>query len=719
MGIEREIEKLLATGKYADPRLGTWGQKLFRDKQIRKEALPRYGIVSDNKDPMCLGRVRVACMIAPGAVTPWIPIGRPYASKKAGWWYLPDIGTQVLLGFIGNNTAQPFVIGCIYDLKHLPPKHSTEDPSKSIVMQSKNHRLEIIDEEGKETIIISTMKGQMRYEISKEKGIQIINELGDIQIKCRKLKITGGEEVSLQAEKKLTIQSKGTMTAKSKKNTVIQNDKEVKMKGKCIKLEGSKGVTTEGKQLAAEGNQVMGFDVHNMEVPSGKGTTTVPLPHPYIGKLADKLSSDVKIKGHNAATKGSKSKHDDAMHMQLPGTVKFTNNPNKEGEVTGGTGTKVKINGKEAAVIGSTVTTCNDMGARDNSTILAPGASIPMPMIINPKNMESYQLERAEAETKKPEFTTLKWSKTKAKEGEEIELSAQVKDIDDGNMVTFQVFREGQDPNSHVPYGKIPATIEGGAAKAKWQYRLPSTAETIPEQDPAFFFSAHSAWCQWKKSGNAAIELLRPEFSDLTWEAVTYDDEGKETGSEAASEVRYGKTAIAKASVKNVDDGNYVNMRIYEEGRANPYLHEEAVKVEGGAIAFRWDAHVSNRRLQTLTDKDKLRFYFAVDAGHGSYKQESGKLDAVFETMIMIWEIPEEINHNDIYLLESKDSKAYSQECKIQDDLIAEDAHITLLFDKLLPGLTYTLKYIQENDTKGIVIYDNLAFLELIGDTTR
>ena len=70
-------------------------------------------------------------------------------------------------------------------------------------------------------------------------------------------------------------------------------------------MSGTKGVTAEGRQIAVQDDKVMGFDVHIMVVPSGNGTTTVPLPHPFIGKLADKLSKDVKIKDKACATKDS------------------------------------------------------------------------------------------------------------------------------------------------------------------------------------------------------------------------------------------------------------------------------------------------------------------------------------------------------------------------------------------------------------------------------
>ena len=50
---------------------------------------------------------------------------------------------------------------------------------------------------------------------------------------------------------------------------------------------------------------------------------------------------------------------------------------------------------------------------------------------------------------KEPKFSSVKWAKSSCEEGEEIELSASVEDITDGNMLTLQVFPEGKEYTSN------------------------------------------------------------------------------------------------------------------------------------------------------------------------------------------------------------------------------------------------------------------------------
>jgi uncharacterized Zn-binding protein involved in type VI secretion len=176
--------------------------------------------------------------------------------------------------------------------------------------------------------VLSSAKGQIRTVISKNGGIEIINELGDIEIKCRKLYISANE-LHIDA-KNIRIHSGGELNIKCK-NMEVKTGGEFKMKAQTVYIK-SRNVTVGGKQAAVEGDKVMGFDIHQMEIPAGPSTAVAPLPHPYLGKLVDKLAKDVKINGHNAALKGSVSRHDSPVHNQLPGTIRFINNPDGKGE---------------------------------------------------------------------------------------------------------------------------------------------------------------------------------------------------------------------------------------------------------------------------------------------------------------------------------------------------------------------------------------------------
>jgi uncharacterized Zn-binding protein involved in type VI secretion len=503
------------------------------------------------------------------------------------------------------------------------------------------------------------------------KGIELINELGDIRIKCRKLRIAGEGAVQIQA-KKVSMASEGDATIKAKKHIKLECDKEVQIKGQNIKLNASRGITTGGKQLAAQGDKVMGFDIHQMVAPSGSGTAVVPLPHPYIGKLADKLSDNVKINGHNAATKGSVSKHDHPVHNQLPGTIRFNKSPNKEGEVTGGTAAKVKINGKEAAVAGSTVTTCNDTGARDNSTILAAGASMPMPVIINPKNMAEHERERAEQEQRRPEFTAARWGKSAVQEGEAVELTAQVKDIADGNMVTFQVWKEGQDPASHTSYHRILANLEGGVAKGKWAYRPVDVGDELPpETDPKFFFTVHSAWCPPWRSGMLAVELKRPELSGPEWQ----DKEGNSADKGLVGE----PLKLAVSCNEDMDEGAGVTFRVYPDGadpKRDKPVYEAGSQNEGGKAEAEWKP-VETRE---AGDTSELKYFFTAVARRAKLMQSDAMAVKNPQMLEMKWE-PQSIYYGDDVTLSIKSMEVaeFGPEITVVMELSQKDGSVLIV----------------------------------------
>lgn len=111
-----------------------------------------------------------------------------------------------------------------------------------------------------------------------------------------------------------------------------------------------------GQPVAREGDQVVGVDTHIVMIPSPGGPVPTPLPTPFTGKLDGALASTVFVEGKAAAVKGSKAKN---QPQHVPAGGPFQKPPSNEGTVDAGSAT-VFFDGKEAARLGDTATTCND-----------------------------------------------------------------------------------------------------------------------------------------------------------------------------------------------------------------------------------------------------------------------------------------------------------------------------------------------------------------------
>jgi uncharacterized Zn-binding protein involved in type VI secretion/phage baseplate assembly protein gpV len=467
-----------------DPRDPLWRQ-FYRHKDQRVDF--QQAVVVENKDPDGLGRLRVHFQIwGDTAITGWIPLMRPFAGKDMGAFLIPAVGERVLCGFINANASAPIVMYSLHTQQQKSPAGTNKGNDRKIFSSPSGNTVILDDKKGGERIEVYMKQGKMRLVLDPLTGIEITNELGDIEIRCKNLTIEGEDTGEFKFKKGLTIEADGVQL-KADKGIGIKTSGKVSVKGK-IDLKGN-GVLAGGKQMAKKNDQVVGIDKHTIMVPSISGLQPVPMiPHPYIGKLCDKLSQDVKIGGQPAATKGSKSKNNGPMHLPMPPGVQFQKPPDNMGEVFSGTIPKVKINGKEAAVLGSKVKTCSDPMPMENCQIIAMGVAPKLPMQIPVTN----PIDRS--------LSNPKWEPAKVKIGEKVKLQVQLKNQYENAGVEFKVFPEGADVQNGQPLRKVYGTNIGGKAEAEWVYDYVHDPKNPLKKKPKFIYTADSFGCKQIKS---------------------------------------------------------------------------------------------------------------------------------------------------------------------------------------------------------------------------
>lgn len=124
-----------------------------------------------------------------------------------------------------------------------------------------------------------------------------------------------------------------------------------------------------GMPAAKQGDKVIATDIHIEMVPSPGGPVPTPLPNPFAGDINGDLSSDVNIEGKAAAVVGSTAQNSPA-HVFKSGP--FQKQPTDQAKIMMGSST-VFINGKAAARNGDTATTCNDPADLPAGTVVASG----------------------------------------------------------------------------------------------------------------------------------------------------------------------------------------------------------------------------------------------------------------------------------------------------------------------------------------------------------
>jgi uncharacterized protein involved in type VI secretion and phage assembly len=131
------------------------------------------GVVTDNRDPLMLGRVRARVMDVWGeAEGGWALPAAPFGGDRMGFFALPSIGADVWLEFERGDLDHPIWSGAWWgSAAELPPTGGSPPYQKVMLRTERGHTITLDDATGSGGITLETATGQ-KLSLN-ERGIEI------------------------------------------------------------------------------------------------------------------------------------------------------------------------------------------------------------------------------------------------------------------------------------------------------------------------------------------------------------------------------------------------------------------------------------------------------------------------------------------------------------------------------------------------------------------
>ncbi|MBN7809921.1 type VI secretion system tip protein VgrG [Algoriphagus sp. H41] len=183
------------------------------------------GVVTSLDDPLGEHRVRIYIpVIDPGSEGTWARMASPDAGEgeaARGIFFLPEVGDEVIVGYINENPRDPVILGKLYSSAKPAPFAQDEDNfQKGIVTKT---QLKLVFDDDKKSISIETPNGNKIVLSDDEGSILLEDENGN----------------------KATLNSDG-ITLESAKDIILKASGDVKIEGTNVEAKASAQLTADG-----------------------------------------------------------------------------------------------------------------------------------------------------------------------------------------------------------------------------------------------------------------------------------------------------------------------------------------------------------------------------------------------------------------------------------------------------------------------------------------
>ncbi len=205
----------------------------------------QQGIVTAiTQDPQQAFRVQVKMpLLGTDGQAVWARLANFHASNRFGDFFYPEVGDEVVLGFMNQDPRFPVILGFLYS-KARPPAFEPDDQNtfKAVVTRS---GLKVVFDEVKKSILIRTPAGNQGVFSDDAKSIEFTDQTGNTV----KLTTSG---ITLDSPGSIAITATGAVTVKSKSDQVsVTGTQGVSVKGLKVSVSADMEFSASGNARAS------------------------------------------------------------------------------------------------------------------------------------------------------------------------------------------------------------------------------------------------------------------------------------------------------------------------------------------------------------------------------------------------------------------------------------------------------------------------------------
>ena len=150
----------------------------------------------------------------------WARLAKFYASDGIGSFFIPEIGDEVLLGYVNNDPSHPVILGSLYSSKRKPPYELTADNFTKAIVTKSELKVEFDDDKKVITIVTPASNTIVISDDGKSILLQDQND-NKVELSESGIVLDSPKDISVTAKGKITLDAVGEIAVTSKADVKV------------------------------------------------------------------------------------------------------------------------------------------------------------------------------------------------------------------------------------------------------------------------------------------------------------------------------------------------------------------------------------------------------------------------------------------------------------------------------------------------------------------